>query len=457
MRKTYRKAEKAALHYTHHIGDTVNVNEQASSSSTTQATTEAAGSGRRCPVFDPFDDGYLADPYPTLQAMRDAAPVAYDEGLDMWVVTGWAEVDAVFRDPDTFSAAIAQDPLVPLDDQATEILARGFRPIRTMSNLDGPEHTRIRIHNQVGFSPRRLRAMDGTIREVATAHLDAAAPEPGVPFDVVQALTFPLPAEIIFALLGFPPGDAEQIKAWCGTRMSFSWGRPDIDEQISIAGNMVNYWRYCEDHIDRRLAEPGDDFTSDLLAVHLADPQSLSLAEVTHVVYGLSFAGHETTTNLLSNALRRLLERRSRWEALCADPSLIPATVDEVLRHDSSVIAWRRITTEPTTLGGTDLPAGAKLLLMLAAANRDPAVFDDPDAFEIGRPNAARHLSFGFGKHYCLGATLAKAELRIVLEELVQRWPDLELCDQELSFHPNVSFRGPEQLLLRRGPTVPLA
>lgn len=396
--------------------------------------------------FDPFAADYLADPYPILAAFRSQQPVARCEPLDLWVLTRYVDIDAVLTDPETFSAANAQDPLLPLDPAAVAVLADGFRPIRTMSNLDGPEHTRIRRHNQVGFSPRRLRAMEPVVR-AAARQLVSAIVEGGSPADLVAGLTFPLPAGIIFSLLGFPPEDTELLKSWCGDRMSFSWGRPSAEDQLGIAGDMVRYYRYCGQHIGRRLAQPGDDFTSDLLAIHRQDPETLTLAEITHVIYGLSFAGHETTTNLLTNTVRRLLEDRSAWEALVADPALVGGATEEGLRHDSSVIAWRRVTTRETTIGGTVLPAGAKLLLMLGAANHDPAVFDEPERFCPDRTNANRHLSFGKGKHYCLGATLAKLEVQVVLEELTSQLPELRLVEnQPLTFHPNVSFRGPRRL-----------
>ncbi|MEM8924899.1 MAG: cytochrome P450, partial [Actinomycetota bacterium] len=365
------------------------------------------------------------------------------------LVARYDQVDAVFRDPETFAAANAQDPLQPIDPDAAAVLAGGFRPIRTMSNLDGPDHTRIRRHNLVGFSPRRLRALEPVVRATAVELVDAL-PKAG-PADLVERLTHPLPASIIFSLLGFPPEDTPMLKGWCGDRLAFSWGRPDRDQQLAIAEDLVAYYRYCEAYVQGQLGDPGDHFTGDLLRIHLDDPETLTLAEVTHIVYGLSFAGHETTTNQLSNTVRRLLEDRSRWERLVADPALIEAAVAEGLRHDSSVVVWRRITTRPTRLGDTELPEGARLLLLLGAANHDPRRFGAPGDFDIDRPNAADALSFGRGRHYCLGATLAKLEVAVVLEELAMRRPTMRLVDQLLDFSPNVSFRGPQRLLVAFG------
>ena len=170
-------------------------------------------------------------------------------------------------------------------------------------------------------------------------------------------------------------------------------------------------------------------------------------------MYGISFAGHDPVTALLCNTLRCLLPRRDQWDALCADPVLAAAAVDETLRFESSQISWRRITTRPTTLGGIDLPAGTRIFLNFASANRQPDVFDDPNTFDIHRANANRHISFGKGIHFCLGSGLARIEARLALELLAQRIPSLRLApDQSFSYFPNITFRGPEALELEWDP-----
>lgn len=411
-------------------------------------TTSSARRGHR--TFDPFAADYLQDPYPQLATVRAETPVFYAPDLDMWVVTRYADIEAIFTDVPTYSAAIAQDPVFPLAEQARDALREGgFRAGATMSNCDPPKHSRIRRHNLRAFSARRTAALEPRVRAKAEELVSAMLTHRR--FDLVERLTFPLPAYMIFTLIGFPPEDTELLKSWCGNRMAFSWGRASAAEQTEIATNMARYWRYCERFVAERLADPGDDFTSDHVRVHLDDPEALTVDEITGVIYGLSFAGHETTTNLTSNTVRRLLEHRDQWEQLCADASLIPNAVEEALRHDTSVIAWRRITTRAVRIGGVDLPAGAKLMLLLAAADRDPDRFPDPDRFDIHRPDAARHLAFGKGIHFCLGAPLARMQVRIVLELLTRLAPGLALVeDQQLTFHPNISFRGPRRLLVQR-------
>jgi cytochrome P450 len=194
--------------------------------------------------------------------------------------------------------------------------------------------------------------------------------------------------------------------------------------------------------VDLRGAEPGDDLTTDLLAISVENPGRLNRDEIGSILFSLSFAGHETTTGLIGNTVRRLLEDPARWAEIVRASGLIPAAVDETLRFDPSVPVWRRVTTKATTLAGVDLPPGAKLFLWLAAADRDGAVFADPDQFDLHQ-----HLAFGKGLHYCLGANLGMLETQIAITELARRYPNLRLApDQSLAFHPNISFRGPQSL-----------
>ena len=213
---------------------------------------------------------------------------------------------------------------------------------------------------------------------------------------------------------------------------------------------MAAYRGYLRELVDVKAAEPGDDLTSDLIAIQRENPERLTLEEIASILFSLSFAGHETTTGLIGNTVRRLLEEPERWSAIAADPALIPAAVEETLRYDPSVPVWRRVTTRPVTLSGMRLPAGARLFLWLAAAGRDAEAFSQPDAFDVARPDSGRHLAFGKGLHYCLGANLGKLETQIAVAALADRYPRLRLApDQRLTFHPNISFRGPQALTVR--------
>ena len=363
----------------------------------------------------------------------------------MWTVTDYDDVDAIFKDPQTFSAAIAQSPLDPIAPEAQRILSDGFRPLAVMSNLDPPDHARIKWHTSRAFSARRISKMEDVVRERATALVDAF-PASGE-IDLVSALAFPLPAVTIFKMIGFPDADMDLLKSWCGNRLVMTWGRTTPEEQQRIARQMVSYFTYCEAFVRTRAAEPADDLTSDLLATGLEDG-TLSHAEIVSIIYGLSFAGHENITNMIANTVRRLLEHPQTWAALVADRArLLPNTIEEALRFDSSNIAWRRVTTRPVTLRGVEIPKGARILVLLGAANHDPRKYADPETFDIERPDARSHLAFGKGIHYCLGAALTRLELGIVLELLTERYPAMQLGkNRTYAYTPNVVFRGPTTL-----------
>jgi cytochrome P450 len=415
-------------------------------------TTTSVGAG--CPIhpqFDPLSPAYLADPYAVMATLPlAAAPVFYAPAIGYYVVTRYADVERVFDDPTTYSAAVAQAPLIALVPEAQQILlAGGHKPQPSMVSLDEPAHARLRRPAARAFAVKRVNDMVPTIRRVAAELLDAVRELSEL--DLVGALAFPLPATIVFSLIGVPDRDRAQLKAWCGYRAALSFGRPLAEDQVEIATSIAAYRGYLRTLVDAKAAARGDDLTSDLLAIADEAPDRLTRAEIASILFSLSFAGHETTTGLIGNTMRRLLEDPDRWDAVVRRPDLIAAAVDETLRFDPSVAVWRRVTTRPVTLGGVELPEGAKLFLWLAAANRDPSVFPDPERFDLQRPNADQHLAFGKGLHYCLGAYLGKVEARIAVEEIIARFPRLELVDgQSFRFHPNISFRGPQELWVRR-------
>jgi cytochrome P450 len=400
-----------------------------------------------CPVhpgFDPLSDEFLADPYAVMASLPLAeTPVFYAPSIDYYVVTRYADIEAVFLDPDTYSAGAAQLPLVKLEPEATEILlAGGHRPQPSMVSLDPPAHTRLRRPAARAFTPRRVAEMEPRVRATVNELLDAV--DPAAPFDLVETLTFPLPATIVFSFMGVPEADYAQLKDWCGHRATLAWGRPPAAEQVEHATSMAAYRAYLRELVARKADDRADDFASALLAIHDEDPEALSEEEIASILFSLSFAGHETTNYLIGNLVRRLLEDPARWDEVVADPALIPGAVEETLRYDTSVPAWRRIAKRTVTLGGVEIPEGSKLFLWLAASGRGASVFPEPDVFDLRRANARRHLAFGKGIHFCIGSALGKLEAQLALAELTRRFPRLRLVEgQELAFHPNISFRGP--------------
>jgi cytochrome P450 len=414
------------------------------------ASTAPPPSG--CPVdheWNPLSPEYLRDPYEMSADRRGDGAAFYSSQLGYLVITSMADIDAVFTDHETFASTNVQDPVFPLDEAAARVLqAPDFDPVAVMSNRPEPDHGRIRVYTRQGFSNSRLKTLEPFIRRRADELIDAMLAT-GSPAEFVASLAFPLPGETVFRFIGFPAADDDRLKHWCLDRKSFSWGHPTGHEQVDIAERMLAYWRYCREFVAHKRDHRGDDFASELLNAHDADNDELTYREVESIVYGLSFAGHEAVTALICNCLLCLLPHREQWAEICADHGLINNAVEEVLRFESSQISWRRVTTRPVSLAGYDLPTGTKIFMNFAAANRQPDLFAEPDEFDIHRGNANRHISFGKGVHYCLGAMLAKVEARIVIAALADRVPSLRLVpDQEITHFPNITFRGPEQLLL---------
>jgi cytochrome P450 len=408
-----------------------------------------SGDQTRCPVhadFDPLSNAFLADPFAVLASVSSETPVFYAPSIDYYVVTRYADIKAIFLDPETYSAAVTQLPLVQLVPEAVQILmGSGYRIQPSMVSLDPPAHTRLRSPTARALTPTRVAQMESRIRLTIKQLLDAI--DQSAPFDLVSALSFPLPATVIFSFVGIPACDWPQLKEWCGHRAALAFGRPVPEEQVHHARNMAAYRAYLATLVATKATERDDDFASALLAIHDENPGALTHEEITSILFSLTFAGHETTNNLIANLIYRLLEKAERWDAVAADPALIPSAVEETLRYDSSVPVWRRVTCRAVTLGGVDLPEGAKLFLWLAASGRDASVFPEPETFNLRRSDMSKSLAFGLGIHYCLGAALGKLEARLALEALTIRFPRLRMVEgQELSFHPNISFRGPQSL-----------
>ncbi len=398
--------------------------------------------------FDPFSAEYLADPYPILSDVREAAPAFYSADLDHWIVTRYADVRLVLRTAASFSAVNALEPLTRLCPRATALLKEGgYAATPALAALDPPGHARQRRLTNIAFTPKRIAALEPFIREIAGRFCDQRFRDGHA--DMIGDLAWALPALVLFRVLGLPESDLSRVKEGSRYRGLVIYGRASEDEQIGAARELASFWQYAWGLVNSRTESPGDDFVSALVQARDEDRHgdALTREELTTIMIQMLFAGHETTTNLLGNSFRCLLADRPSWEAICNDPSLIPNSVEEVLRFDSSVIAWRRKAKQAVEIGGVEVPADAKLLLLLGSANRDPAVFSDPARFDIRRSNAREHLSFGYGLHNCLGAPLARLEARVVLEEVTRRLPGLRLAeDASFEFPASISMRGPRSL-----------
>ena len=394
-------------------------------------------------AYDPFHEPFLDDPYPFFARARADAPVFHAAEIDHWVVARYEDVKRVLLDPESFSAANSIAPVTPLCEEAQHILREGgWRQAPALGNNDPPDHARFRKNVQRAFTPRRVAELEPFIRATVEARVEAFVALGAA--DLMAELIYDLPALVILELLGIPDDGVPVVREAGDNRIAFVWGRPSEEEQATLACAMVRFWLYLRRLIDGRLAAPGVDLTSSLLAVRGGDDAVFTLYEIASVLFAFLTAGHETTSSLIGNAARQLLERREVWEELCGDPSLIGDAVEEVLRFDSPVVAWRRRAKRDVEIAGVTIPDGAQVLLLLGSANRDAAAFDDPEWLDIHRENASAHLSFGHGIHFCLGAALARLEARVVFDVLIARLPSLRLASGYTPrFVPNVSFRGP--------------
>jgi hypothetical protein len=411
-----------------------------------------------CPVsglareFNPFVEPYLADPYEFLARARTQEPIFYSPELDYWVVTRFDDIRAVFRDTTNFSATIALEPLIPLYPSSVEKVVKvGYVPGPVLVNEDEPIHRTRRKRIGEQFGQRRVQELEPRIRQVVTEYLDRFVTRGHA--DLVDDLVWEIPALVIFMFMGVPDEEAPLVKNFAARRTVFTWGRPSEAEQNQLVDELGRYWNYCRSHVARLIDNPGDDFMSDVIRVYQRDPELIDETYLYNTMLNFLFAGHETTTGASANGFRTLLEHRDAWEELCADPSLIGNAVEEILRFNSSVIAWRRRAITSTVVGGVEIPQGAKVLLATGSGNHDEKMFPEPDTFDIHRAGANRHLAFGFGNHLCLGAPLARLEMRIILEELTRRLPHIRLtAGQSYEYSPNTSFRGPFHVLVEWDP-----
>src|SRR4051794_21221436 len=405
---------------------------------------------------DLFAPPYLDDPYPFFARWRASAPVFYEPAIDHWVIAGHDDVRRVLRDADAFSALNVQDPVTPWPPDAVESFAAHEFALRpNLSNNDPPSHTRVRAFLRDAFNPRRVRWLESHVARLAAASVDRFEPRlrRGEVVDLVDVMLRDVPAEVLFVFLGIPDADIERVKRWSAGRALLTWGRlPDDDVRRQLP-DFVESLRFCFELVERLRAEPGDDYTSELLRrLDSERPDDFDVGRVAQTLFGLLMAGHETTTNQAALAVRALLAEPDAWTACSHDTGRIPAAVEELLRYDCSVVAWRRRARADVELSGVTVPAGAQLLVLLGSANRDEERFADSDRLVLDRPNAREHVAFGFGAHYCLGAPLARLELRVFLEVLTQRLPTLELVPTTYSYSPNTSHRGPTSLPVRFAP-----
>jgi cytochrome P450 len=394
--------------------------------------------------FNPFDPRLRSDPYAVYRQLREEAPVYWSEIMQVWVLTRYNDVLSVLRDQSRFSSdrRLATNQFV----QQLEEFRQASGPVGrtpTMLSLDPPAHTRMRNLVNKAFTPRVVERIRPHIHEIADELIDAL-PEPGR-IDVVTDLAIPLPVIVIAEVLGVPREDRTRFKAWssdiAGTLAGPFQPQDVLDRAQKSSLELADYFR---EQIDLRRREPREDLLSALVQ---AEEQGdlLSEDELLATCVLLLVAGNETTTNLIGNGMLALLQNPDQRRELQADPALIPAAVEEMLRYDGPAQMTSRIATEDMELRGQQVEKGQVLLAILGAANHDPEQFADADSFDVRRQNN-RHLAFGYGIHYCIGAPLALAEAQVAFETLLRRFPEPEPSFEEPQWGASFILRGLKSL-----------
>ncbi|HLJ82180.1 MAG TPA: cytochrome P450 [Ktedonobacterales bacterium] len=392
-----------------------------------------------------------ANPYPFYARLRTEAPIHWDKAAGMdggWVLTRHADVMAALRDPRV--TAERMGPPEGADWLPEEYQAAARQVFRAMPHqllfLDPPDHTRLRGLVSKAFTPRLVEALRPRIVALADELLDPIQ-EAGHA-EIISELAYPLPAVVIAELLGVSPEDREQFIRWSSDFGGFLDGSNLTMEQAMMALQGVSdFMDYFRAIIATRRTAPRDDLLQAMLIARERDDKLTEDELLANLVLLLA-AGHGTTTHLLGNGLLSLLRNREQYERLVADPTLVVTAVPELLRYDSPVQLTGRRTRDDITVGGVTIAAGQHFTAILGAANHDPEQFADPERLDVGRPEN-RHLSFGFGIHFCLGAPLAKLEAEIVLAAIVRRLPELHLApdaEETLEWRPSVVFHGLESL-----------
>ncbi|MFT7838365.1 cytochrome P450 [Saccharothrix sp. BKS2] len=355
-----------------------------------------------------------------LRSLRERAPVHRDGRTGLWLVSRYDDVRAVLADPRRFRPDNALTAVVPIPGPVLRELARaGFSLPPTLANNGTPTHAALRRLVARFLTPARVASAGPRIAELTAARLAGLT---GV-VDLHPALARDLPAVVLLEVLGIRDVDVAALKAWSTASLELFWGDVSPARQRELAGPAAAFHRWLTGRIEA--ADPrGDDLFGALRA------RGVPLREAAGLCYFLLIAGQETTTQLLCAAFHAVLRHGDLWSRL-PEPGLAAACVEEVLRREPPVTTWRRVAAERVVLSGVEVPAGAPLLLMLAGAGSDPGAFEDPERFCPGRPNARAHLAFGHGRHFCLGAGLARLEAEVVLRETALRFPRLRLASAD--------------------------
>lgn len=383
----------------------------------------------------------LADPYTIYEQVREARHAGQVER----VLLDHADVKAALTDrrmsSDRIEGLVAR--LSPDVQRETRLVTDTLRSI--IAFVDPPAHRRLRRLMTIALKARAVTARRASIEKVTADLLDRIADDGEA--DLFQALHYPLPAQVVGEILAIPVEDRPRFEQWAND-IVFYVGSGSVDDALArrTQTSMEQMHAFMSDLVARRRAHPGDDLLSAMLAAE--DDGTLTDAEVRANALFLMTAGHETATNMLSNGLLALLRHPDQLALLREQPELIDPAIEEMLRYESPVQMTSRIAVEDGEVAGTPIRAGESMLVVLGAANRDPAVFADPHRFDVQREELS-HVAFGHGPHWCIGGSLAREEARVVIPMVLERLPGLELAVDELEWQPTLNFRGPMSLPVR--------
>ncbi|BBX34280.1 cytochrome P450 [Mycolicibacterium mageritense DSM 44476 = CIP 104973] len=381
-------------------------------------------------VFDPYDYDFHEDPYPYYRRLRDEAPLYRNDDLNFWALSRHKDVLQGFRN----STALSNRHGVSLDP-----ISRNDEAHRVMSflALDDPAHLRLRTLVSKGFTPRRIRELEGRVTEIAVQHLDAALQHET--FDYVDEFAGKLPMDVISELMGVPDEDRVRIRALADGVMHREDGVADVPASAMQAS--AELLVYYADMVKQRRRQASDDLTSALIEAEI-DGDKLTDDEIMAFLFLMVVAGNETTTKLLANAAYWGAKNPDQLAPVFDDHDLIAPWVEETLRYDTSSQILARLVSEDLSLYDTTIPKGDVLLLLAGSANRDDRVFENPDEYRIGRDIGSKLVSFGSGAHFCLGAHLARMEARVALAELFKRIRGYEVDESAAVRVHSSSVRG---------------
>jgi cytochrome P450 len=390
--------------------------------------------------YDPYSYELDVDPYPVYRRMQEEAPAYYNERLDFWALTRFDDVLAAFLDWRRFSSA--RGTVLELMDKDVS------GPLIIF--MDPPRQTRVRNLVSKAFTPRRIAELEPQIRAIAAGYLDALVGRPRC--DIVKEFTARLPMDVISALLGIPPEDRDSVQAWSNDILHRDPGNPDPPPRAIEA--MSHLSRYFRDALAERRRRPREDMMTALTQAELRNEEGqlerLSDLEIRSFFNLLATAGNETVTKFLASALYWLAHNPGERRRLRDDPGLIPSAVEETLRYDPPSHYQGRTLKQDVELHDRKLPAGARVLLINGATGRDPRRFPDPDRYDVGRA-IDLHLGFGHGQHICLGASLARLESRIALEEFFRRFGEYAVPEEGIERMHSSNVRGFKALELELG------